>query len=82
MVQVPGGARDRLAAHLADRHISTAIYYPVPLHLQACFRDLGYGPGDFPHAERACDQVLALPLYPEIGEAAIDRVCAAVREFL
>jgi dTDP-4-amino-4,6-dideoxygalactose transaminase len=82
VVQVPGGARDRLAAHLADRHISTAIYYPVPLHLQACFRDLGHGPGDFPHAERACDQVLALPLYPEIGEAAIDRVCAAVREFL
>jgi dTDP-4-amino-4,6-dideoxygalactose transaminase len=81
VVQVPGGARDRLAAHLADRLISTAIYYPVPLHLQACFRELGYAPGAFPHAERACAQVLALPLYPEIPSAAIDRVCAAIREF-
>jgi dTDP-4-amino-4,6-dideoxygalactose transaminase len=82
VIQVPGGLRDRLAAHLADRHISTAIYYPVPLHLQACFRDLGYAPGDFPQAERACAQVLALPLYPEIGDAAVDRVCTAIRSFL
>jgi dTDP-4-amino-4,6-dideoxygalactose transaminase len=81
VVQVPDGARDRLAAHLADRHIATAIYYPVPLHLQDCFRDLGYAAGDFPHAEHACAQVLALPLYPEIGADAVDRVCAAVRGF-
>jgi dTDP-4-amino-4,6-dideoxygalactose transaminase len=81
VIQVPGGARDRLAAHLRDRHIATAIYYPLPLHLQACFRDLGHRPGDFPQAERACQEVLALPVYPEIGAPSVDRVSAAVRGF-
>jgi dTDP-4-amino-4,6-dideoxygalactose transaminase len=81
VVRVPEGQRDRLAAHLADQKIATAIYYPEPLHLQPCFRALGHAPGDLPHAERACREALALPIYPELSDEAIERVAAAVKSF-
>jgi dTDP-4-amino-4,6-dideoxygalactose transaminase len=57
------------------------VYYPLPLHLQPCFRALGHGPGDFPHAERAAAEVLALPVYPELPEASLDRVVDALVDF-
>jgi len=74
--------RDELQKHLSDSGISTAVYYPLPLHLQECFTDLGYRRGSFPHAESACDEVLALPLFPELSEQQQQQVIAAVTEFM
>lgn len=73
--------RDRLAAALTAAGIGTEVYYPVPLHRQPCFAGLGYRPGDFPHAEAACRHTLALPLYPDLDLADLDRVCAAITRF-
>jgi dTDP-4-amino-4,6-dideoxygalactose transaminase len=73
--------RDALRAHLTAQQIGSEIYYPVPIHLQAALKDLGYKPGDFPHAERAAAEVLALPLYPELRDDEQQTVVAAIRSF-
>lgn len=74
--------RDELVAHLARAGIETEVYYPRPLHLQPCFAGLGYQPGDFPHAEAACERAVALPLYPGLPVADVDRTCDSIRAFM
>ncbi|HEY1586132.1 MAG TPA: DegT/DnrJ/EryC1/StrS family aminotransferase, partial [Polyangia bacterium] len=78
VVRVPNGRRDALRAHLASHDIETEVYYPTPLHLQPCFASLGYKPGDLPHAERACAEVLALPVHPDLTEAQQSHVSSSL----
>jgi dTDP-4-amino-4,6-dideoxygalactose transaminase len=73
--------RDKLQAHLKSKGIGTEVYYPVPLHRQECLSDLGYKEGDFPEAERACRELLALPIYPELNEDQQDHVVRSVQEW-
>jgi dTDP-4-amino-4,6-dideoxygalactose transaminase len=73
--------RDALQAHLKEKGIGTAIYYPLPLHLQPCFAYLGYRAGQLPESERAAAEVLSLPVYPELTRAQQDEVIAAIRGF-
>jgi dTDP-4-amino-4,6-dideoxygalactose transaminase len=73
--------RDDLQSFLKGRGIGTAIYYPLPLHLQPCFAYLGYKAGSCPEAERAAGEVLSLPIYPELTQAQLDEVIGAVRAF-
>ena len=71
--------RDHLQATLADAGIQTGIHYPIPVHLQPAYADLGYGPGAFPQAEAAAKEVLSLPLYPELSSQAVAQVAEAVK---
>lgn len=72
--------REGLRQELQTRSIGHAVYYPRPLHLQPCLAFLGYGPGAFPHAERAAAEVLALPIYPELAEAQQQEVVSVIAD--
>jgi dTDP-4-amino-4,6-dideoxygalactose transaminase len=73
--------RDRLQQHLQERGVSTGLHYPVPLHLQKAFKHLGYRKGDFPVSEMVGDQVLSLPMFPELTAEQQDYVVDSIREF-
>ena len=73
--------RDELRDFLSARGIGSGVYYPLPLHLQECFRYLGYARGDFPVAERLATEVLSLPVFPELSEDEVRRVASGIRAF-
>ncbi len=78
---IRSGRRDDLAEFLRRRGIGSAVYYPAPVHLQPCFRELGVREGALPEAERACREVLALPIYPGLTDVEVEAVCEAVAAF-
>lgn len=73
--------RDNLGDHLKARGVSTGIHYPIPVHLQHGYRDLGYAAGDFPHTEQACHEVLSLPIYAELSSEAVGEISGSIRQF-
>jgi dTDP-4-amino-4,6-dideoxygalactose transaminase len=73
--------RDALRDHLQKQQVGCNIYYPKALHVQACFAELGYRKGAFPVAEQACEEVLALPIFPELSDVQVQRVADAVLAF-
>ncbi|OGB92594.1 MAG: hypothetical protein A3H39_07425 [candidate division NC10 bacterium RIFCSPLOWO2_02_FULL_66_22] len=79
-VRVPD--RDGVQRRMAELGVRSTVYYPVPLHLQPMYRDLGYRAGDFPEAERAAREVLCLPIYPELTDAQVDEVVEACKRSL
>ncbi|WP_346934850.1 DegT/DnrJ/EryC1/StrS family aminotransferase [Clostridium sp.] len=73
--------RDGLAEYLKSKGVATSIYYPKPLHLQKCFEYLGYKEGQFPVTEKMCEQILALPIYPELTNEEVQYICECIKEF-
>jgi dTDP-4-amino-4,6-dideoxygalactose transaminase len=73
--------RDGLRVHLQKQRIGHAVYYPIPLHLQPCFTELGYRDGDFPESERASREVISLPVFPELKPEQQERVAQAIVDY-
>ena len=80
VIRIP--KRDEVVAHLRKENIGCEIYYPCPMHLQECFRNLGYKQGDFPETEKATKEVLAIPIYPELTDDMQDCVAEKIISFV
>lgn len=80
VVRVPD--RDACREHLKAKNIGCEVYYPVPMHLQECFAELGHGEGDFPHSEQAARETLALPVYAELTDEQIHHVADTLKKFV
>jgi dTDP-4-amino-4,6-dideoxygalactose transaminase len=73
--------RSELMKHLAEKEIQTALHYPIPLHFQKAYSYLGYEKGEFPAAEKCCEEILSLPMYPEMTVEQIGFVCDSIQKF-
>jgi len=80
-VKVPSEKRSDIAAKLKEAGVPTAVYYPMPMHLQTAYKDLGGGPGSLPTSERLSQEVISLPMHPFLTEAQIERTSSAMRGF-
>ena len=76
------GPSSKLIEHLRNKGIDSRVYYPLPLHLQRCFKHLGYKKGDFPVSEKAAKCTLAIPVYPDLTKAQMDYIIFSIRQFL
>lgn len=81
VIRVKNGLRHNLQSYLKEKGIGTEVYYPVPMHLLECFKGLGYKRGALPVSELACDEVLAIPIFPELTQEEIAHVCKSIQEF-
>jgi UDP-2-acetamido-2-deoxy-ribo-hexuluronate aminotransferase len=80
-LKIPGGKRDELKDFLESENIPSMVYYPVPLHMQKAFSYLGYKKGDFPVTEKLCDQVISLPMHPDLERDQMEYITAAILKF-
>jgi dTDP-4-amino-4,6-dideoxygalactose transaminase len=80
-IRVPDGERDSLKAYLQSQQVGSEIYYPIPLHLQECYRFLGYAAGSLPETEKAAREILHLPIYPELSSVEQRQVVASIGAF-
>jgi dTDP-4-amino-4,6-dideoxygalactose transaminase len=80
VIRIP--QRDRLKQYLTEHGVGTEVYYPRPMHIQECFANLGYRQGDFPEAEKAADESLALPIFPELRDDQAEYVVNCIRDFV
>ncbi|MEO1433754.1 MAG: DegT/DnrJ/EryC1/StrS family aminotransferase, partial [Cyanobacteria bacterium J06633_8] len=81
-IRVLDGKREFLQNQLKEKGVNTAVYYPRPLHLQPVYQSLGYHPGQLPAAEQACDEVLSLPMFPELSQEQQERVVYCIKEIM
>jgi dTDP-4-amino-4,6-dideoxygalactose transaminase len=82
VIQVKNGKREALQEYLAENEVASGLHYPVPLHLTKAYQSLGYGKGDLPIAEQLAQEILSLPMYPELSDEQVEHVCNSIKEFI